>query len=781
MKKSKLIFSTIAALMLVSGCQGETNSSLNSSLNSIEESSSIVSSVVSSSSELSVSTSESSSINESLSSSESSSITESSSSEESSVDLELESAREKARNYINSIDLNLYREAERNNISEAIRKALQAIESEDATVESIESTIQSLKTYVESQKTDAQYVEEEQQAYEAELKRVKEEKLEEIKVADLYQYREEEISTINADYSELVTLINEAKSIVDVTNINTGAFINKLHTLKTNASYTMDEMIKYPDVSEWPLVTEHNSMWTRTESGINTNSIAYLLDSGNTYNDVKFSFTVNANVDVGIAGVLKVQQNPTGDGLDGYLINIVSNSTSQFVQVYYLNNCYCSVGPVVCDYIGGWVYPGRVLGTSFRISFEGSNCIIMDENEYMTLGNNATAITVDLTKQGQYPLVPSGELGIINWDGTNIDISLDKIVTDEANVISSKSTLTKFVNDYLSTVDVSKYRAAEQEIINGLINDITSSISGDSVIYSEVTAKLDAMKETIKALKTDAQYTDEENASNLTFIKNEKKNLLRAYVVNSYGDDSADAINQILAEADQAIDSCTTIDQINAFDLSSYRTRLDAVPSYASELCNSIINDPTQSDWPLVTEHSATWTYSSERPNQVETNQVAWQLNKKDYSDFDLVFGINSDADLGINGIGMLCRITKATGNDGINGYLINLVSNGGNQFVQVWYLENAYGTGAPNMAYMGGWIYPGVVKNTMFRIRFDGSSVHIFDENAYISGDKNPSSTVDLTQGGTRTLYQSGKIGIVNWDGTNSTFMIRKLQEIIK
>jgi len=58
----------------------------------------------------------------------------------------------------------------------------------------------------------------------------------------------------------------------------------------------------------------------------------------------------------------------------------------------------------------------------------------------------------------------------------------------------------------------------------------------------------------------------------------------------------------------------------------------------------------------------------------------------------------------------MLFRVNKVPGCDTFNSYLINIVSNSQNQFVQVYYIKDAFGQiGMPNqiIQYIGGWVYP--------------------------------------------------------------------------
>lgn len=47
------------------------------------------------------------------------------------------------------------------------------------------------------------------------------------------------------------------------------------------------------------------------------------------------------------------------------------------------------------------------------------------------------------------------------------------------------------------------------------------------------------------------------------------------------------------------------------------------MPSYAIELYNIIINDPTKSECGLVTEHNATWVYSEDKLNYYQFNRMA--------------------------------------------------------------------------------------------------------------------------------------------------------------
>ncbi len=133
----------------------------------------------------------------------------------------------------------------------------------------------------------------------------------------------------------------------------------------------------------------------------------------------------NSNGDLSIAGYLvRCKKNATNNGIDGYLVNFVSNASSQFVQIYYLQNCYNTDGSaLICDYIGGWVYPGQVLGTTFEVTVEG---------DFITVAANGSSVSVSLDGSSvgkSYTVHQNGGFGLISWqEGLTIDLAINKIL-----------------------------------------------------------------------------------------------------------------------------------------------------------------------------------------------------------------------------------------------------------------------------------------------------------------------------------------------------------------
>ncbi len=173
---------------------------------------------------------------------------------------------------------------------------------------------------------------------------------------------------------------------------------------------------------------------TGGEGGVfGASGFSYKLYTGLELSD--FSMTVKAEsaADVGIAGFMfRCKPSATGDGIDGYLFNYVSNATNQFIQIFYLTNCYNTTGaPVVCDYIGGWVYndtanpDAKVLGTTFDVTVSGNN---------ITVSDGARSIGISLTGAqigASYTPYTSGGIGVLSWQEGSATLTLSSVITKE--------------------------------------------------------------------------------------------------------------------------------------------------------------------------------------------------------------------------------------------------------------------------------------------------------------------------------------------------------------
>ena len=148
---------------------------------------------------------------------------------------------------------------------------------------------------------------------------------------------------------------------------------------------------------------------------------AYNLYNGVTASDFEIKVTTNASGNVDIAGIMfRATKNSTSDGIDGYVLNFVSNGGNQFIQVYYLYNCYNTDGSAsICQYIGGWVYPGQILGTEFTVKVIGSYLFVETANHHLEV---PVCLQVDNLTE-----IKTGGFGVVSWAFNQADLTIHSI------------------------------------------------------------------------------------------------------------------------------------------------------------------------------------------------------------------------------------------------------------------------------------------------------------------------------------------------------------------
>ncbi len=685
-----------------------------------------------------------------------------------SVDTALEEARKAALAELNAIDLTLYREKEKTELSATIEKAKEKINSEDATIDSIQSIMASVRNYISTLKTDAEYRKEEEEEKAKELKEAKEAKIKEATISDINQYRSEERALALSYENAVKDDINALSTKEDIDAYSLEEYQTKISALRTNADYTMEEMVSYHEYpSNWSLVNEHAYTWTKEKNAVKTQAVGYLWDAAHTYNDFSFCFTVNANYDTKAVGILLGNNAENGtDGINGYLINISVDTAKsfQYVQIFNLTEAYGSSGANSIVYVGGWEYEktgGKVLGTTFRVVKEGTSLTVYDENDYQKNGSAGLHMSAELNGNNT-PTYNDLHMGMINWDGSPADITVDKIITSDSDVVDGITTAKYYADKYLSTIDYTLYRDAEKASIKAKEEELKALYTTGS--YSDIMTKMKEMKKFVSEQKTDADYELEEN---LNLVKTNKINSMFYYEENAYSSTVATQVKAIYEEAKAAVNALTTVDAVNAFDFSPYQTRIDALESNSTKMLDGLVNRPVKSSWDLVQEHASQWVVDR---NKITINAVAWQLSDEDYSDFDIVVNANSGdkvIDCSLNQFrGFIVRgnVNESDGSC-MDGYVINFSNaTSDTQYVQVYYMNASYGLSAsPICTYLGGWIYPKTINDNYFRFSFIGNTLKIYDESEYrTSGTNATSIIVDL--GGS---YTSGKIGVLGWAGT--------------
>ncbi len=167
--------------------------------------------------------------------------------------------------------------------------------------------------------------------------------------------------------------------------------------------------------------------WTKTDNHTaNVSGFSYALDNTKVYADSEFVFQTSNNTgSIATGGILLRATAGANNGVDGYLINYVSDQN--FIQIYYLDNVYNTDGTdIVLTYLGGIVFGGygNVVGTEFYAKIEGSTLYVNTLARHEQ--GEANLATVDLTNGGAYELYESGSFGFLAWNnGVSYDVTLE--------------------------------------------------------------------------------------------------------------------------------------------------------------------------------------------------------------------------------------------------------------------------------------------------------------------------------------------------------------------
>jgi len=176
----------------------------------------------------------------------------------------------------------------------------------------------------------------------------------------------------------------------------------------------------------------NTAAWTQVDRNtLNVSGYGYALDN-TPYSDAGIIFRAGNNIgDVATGGLLLRCATRENNGVDGYLINYVSNSN--FIQIYYLNNVYNTTGEeYTLQYLGGIVFEpyGQVMGTDFYAWIEGSTLYVNTLDRFDM--DEPYLATVDLTNGGAFEVYESGKFGILSWnsDGVSFDMNIDTFMTE---------------------------------------------------------------------------------------------------------------------------------------------------------------------------------------------------------------------------------------------------------------------------------------------------------------------------------------------------------------
>lgn len=413
-------------------------------------------------------------------------------------EVDVSTLKEEINTFLSSINLDNYNQEEKEQLEELITK-LNSILSSSNDINQLNAAFSAFKNQYYLLKTKEDYNDEIKEL----LNKEKEQFKQNIEIDNQYKYRVEELEKINKEKEEIYKKLDDATSIEEINSINLDNYNNLLSTSKTNAEYTINEMLDYGINSKWDLVNAHrDEMSVVNKNTIRTKNDGYALDSTEYNGDMEMVFSVNTESSCDIVGVLLA--NPTsvsnGDGIDGYLVNIKRGIGQEYYQVYYLENYYNSIGTPYAQYVGGWVYTDSypnetVANNKTRVILKRGVIKLYKNEDYELYGDKAQCCSVDLTYGGTLKSYTSYHFGVVTWgnSGTPYDIELDMLAGSKA--VDGKQKASAFIDKVSSNIKYEYLSSNKENEINGLIDEAKSYITNSDYSYKDILDKIEEIKE----------------------------------------------------------------------------------------------------------------------------------------------------------------------------------------------------------------------------------------------------------------------------------------------
>ena len=259
------------------------------------------------------------------------------------------------------------------------------------------------------------------------------------------------------------------------------------------------------------------------------------------------------------------------------------------------------------------------------------------------------------------------------------------------------------------------------------------------------------------------------------------------YPVEEYRSEEANLLGEIAAPILHDIrDENATLADLNAIDVTPFTDALAAAKTNAQLMVEEAYKYPHPSEWALVNEHASHYVpgQSAFVTKGLGGFDVGFLISPYLYQDgFDAVVRCNNTSDSAAD-FGLFFGNDSPSG-DGLDGCLVamNYVA-GDHMYLQVFKLNNGYGTGVSTTTYIDGSFYhasgagTGDLRNDDIRITYDGLHVIVMNNEDYINNVNRPLIVVDLSANGfPLDSGSSYRFGYVNWNGDNANnFEIKKL-----
>lgn len=260
-----------------------------------------------------------------------------------------------------------------------------------------------------------------------------------LKMCQLYDYDEfayhaTEWQSAKAIYEAAVKAINDCTTVKQVEDLDLSSYVSQLENIKSHSDYAFEEFVSGSNNSVWETDNFKNALNSSTNGSLNLLHDGHRINDTYQYGDLSFNVCLSdINGETPTSGVIFRGQQTPALGIKGYYFNIVT--LENYIQIWYMDEAYGTAGQSVLEYLGGWVFPGEVENTTFKLIVDGNYAYVYTLEDFLTKGRDAYGCSVDLTKGGVYAPITSGGIGVLNW--TN-----NTTVTSKLTISNIRGTIT---------------------------------------------------------------------------------------------------------------------------------------------------------------------------------------------------------------------------------------------------------------------------------------------------------------------------------------------------
>lgn len=279
-----------------------------------------------------------------------------------------------------------------------------------------------------------------------------------LKMCQLYDYDEfayhaTEWQSAKAIYEAAVKAINDCTTVKQVEDLDLSSYVSQLENIKSHSDYAFEEFVSGSNNSVWETDNFKNALNSSTNGSLNLLHDGHRINDTYQYGDLSFNVCLSdINGETPTSGVIFRGQQTPALGIKGYYFNIVT--LENYIQIWYMDEAYGTAGQSVLEYLGGWVFPGEVENTTFKLIVDGNYAYVYTLEDFLTKGRDAYGCSVDLTKGGVYAPITSGGIGVLNWtNNTTVTskLTISNIrgtITNQTPVVSTN--ITETVNNALA-------------------------------------------------------------------------------------------------------------------------------------------------------------------------------------------------------------------------------------------------------------------------------------------------------------------------------------------